>query len=308
MNFSKIANFIISTIFVGIFIFLIYRLKIDFYAIREISFLQFFFLFALSILTIATNGSKLRNIVSVFGIRLNAREWFGLSSLNITLNNVFFKAGSLATSNYLKRKYDFPYMSFVGSQGADQLILLLSNAIMGAIVCEYIIFIQGNDLQWMVASYIALAVALILLMQWEFRGGSTESRLADALRRARDSLVGIFKNRRLFFILCGHNATLIFLNSLRFYVCCWVLQLDVPFTHCLLFNTAMTFLSAVPLLQSDIGGREILVGLLSEAIGSGFKTGLTATAVDRIFLLLWAFLCAVGCKMIFAPFYRSHEI
>jgi len=84
--------------------------------------------------------------------------------------------------------------------------------------------------------------------------------------------------------------------------------LDVPFTHCLLFNTAMTFLSAVPLLQSDIGGREILVGLLSEAIGSGFNTGLTATAVDRIFLLLWAFLCAVGCKMIFAPFHQSHKI
>ena len=308
MNFSKTANFIISAVFIGIFIFLIYRLKIDFYAIGEISFLQFFFLFALSILTIATNGSKLRNIVSVFGLRLNAREWFGLSSLNTTLNNVFFKAGSLATSNYLKRKYDFPYMSFVGSQGADQLILLLSNAIMGAIACEYIIFIQGNDLQWMVASYIALAVALILLMQWEFRGGSTESRLADALRRVRDSLVGIFKNRRLFFILYGHNATLILLNSFRFYVCCWVLQLDVPFTHCLLFNTAMTFLSAVPLLQSDIGGREILVGLLSEAIGSGFNTGLTATAVDRIFLLLWAFLCAVGCKMIFAPFHQSHKI
>ena len=126
MNYSKIANFIISIIFVGIFIYLIYRLKIEFYSIKEISFLQFFLLFTLCLLTIATNGSKLRNIVSVFGIRLNAREWFGLSSLNTTLNNVFFKAGSLATSNYLKRKYDFPYMTFVGSQGADQLILLLS--------------------------------------------------------------------------------------------------------------------------------------------------------------------------------------
>ena len=165
MNYSKIANFIISIIFVGIFIYLIYRLKIEFYSIKEISFLQFFLLFTLSLLAIATNGSKLKNIVSVLGIRLSAREWFGLSSLNTTLNNVFFKAGSLATSNYLKRKYDFPYMSFVGSQGADQLILLLSNAILGAIVCEYIIFIQGNDIQWMVACYTALAVALILLMQ-----------------------------------------------------------------------------------------------------------------------------------------------
>ena len=307
MNYSKIANFIISIIFVGIFIYLIYRLKIDFYSIREISFLQFFLLFTLCLLTIATNGSKLRNIVSIFGIRLNAREWFGLSSLNTTLNNVFFKAGSLATSKYLKRKYDFPYMTFVGSQGADQLILLLSNAILGALVCEYIIFTQENDMQWLVACYTALAVTLILLMQWEFRAGGTESRLANAFRRARDSLISIFKNRRLFFVLCGHNATLILLNSFRFYVCCWVLQLDVPFTHCLLFNTAMTFLSAVPLLQSDIGGREIVVGLLSEAIGSGFNTGLTATLVDRIFLLLWAFLCAVGCKMIFAPFHQSHK-
>ena len=308
MNYSKIANFIISIIFVGIFIYLIYRLKIEFYSIKEISFLQFFLLFTLCLLTIATNGSKLRNIVSVFGIRLNAREWFGLSSLNTTLNNVFFKAGSLATSNYLKRKYDFPYMTFVGSQGADQLILLLSNAILGALVCEYIIFIQGNDIQWMVACYTALAVTLILLMQWKFRAGGTESRMADAFRRARDSLFSIFKNRRLFFVLCGHNATLILLNSFRFYVCCWVLQLDVPFMYCLLFNTAITFLSAVPLLQSDIGGREILVGLLSEAIGSGFNTGLTATVVDRIFLLLWAFLCAVGCKMIFVPFHQNHKI
>jgi len=70
----------------------------------------------------------------------------------------------------------------------------------------------------------------------------------------------------------------------------------------------MTFLSAVPLLQSDIGGCEILVGLLSEATGSGFNTGLTATAVDRIFLLLWAFLFVVGFKMIFAPFHQSYKI
>ena len=307
MNYSKILNYIISPILIGIFLFLIYQLKIDFNAIREISLLQFFLLFTLSLLTIATNGSKLKNIVSVLDIRLSAREWMGLSSISTTLNNVFFKAGSLATSNYLKRKYDFSYMSFVGSQGADQLILLLGNTILGAIVCEYIVIIQGNDLQWMVACYATLAILLIMLMKWEFVVGSSESQIADAFRRARDSLVGILKNRRLFLVLCGHNATLILLNTFRFYVCCQVLQLDVPLTHCLLFNTAMTFLSAIPLPQSDIGGREILVGLLSEVIGSGFKTGLMVTAVDRIFLLLCAFLCAAGCRMILAPFQQSQK-
>jgi SAM-dependent methyltransferase len=302
MNYSKIANCLLSVTLISVFIFLTYQLKIDFNAIREMSFLQFFLLFTLSLLTIATNGSKLSNIVSVLGIRLSTREWFGLSSVSATLNNLFFKAGSLVTSNYLKRKYDFHYMSFVGSQGADQLILLFSNAITGTIVCGYIVYAQENDIQWMVACYAILAVALLVLMNCEFMSRNSQSRLADALRRARDSLVRILNNRRLFFVLCGHNITLILLNSLRFYVCCLVFQLDIPFTHCLLFNTAITFLSVVPLPQSDIGGREILVGLMSEAIGSGFNAGLKVTAVDRIFILIWGFLCAVGCRMILVPF------
>jgi hypothetical protein len=302
MNYSKIASIIFSATLIGLFIFLIYQLKIDFNAIGKISFFQFFLLLILSLLTIATNGSKLRNVVNVLGIRLSTREWFGLSSVSATLNNLFFKAGSLVTSNYLKRKYNFHYMSFVGSQGADQLILLFSNAILGTAVCEYIVYTQESDIQWMVACYAVIAVVLFTLMNCEFVVGSSESQLADALRRARDSLVGILRNRRLFFVLCGHNVALILLNSLRFYVCCLVLQLDIPFTHCLLFNTAMTFLSAVPLPQSDIGAREIVVGLMSEALGSGFHAGLMVTAVDRIFILLWGFFCAIGCRMSLFPF------
>jgi SAM-dependent methyltransferase len=301
MNYSKIVNFLLSATLIGVFIFLIYQLEIDFNAISEMSFFQFFLLFTLSLLAIATNGSKLKNIVSVLGIRLSAREWFGLSSVSATLNNLFFKAGSLVTSNYLKRKYDFHYMSFVGSQGADQLILLFSNAIIGTIVCGYIVYSQESDIQWMVACYAILAANLFALMNCEFMEGNNESRLADALRLARDSLVRILKNRRLLFVLCGHNSILILLHSLRFYVCCLVFQLDIPFTHCLLFNTAMTFLSAVPLPQSDVGGREILVGLMSEALGSGFDAGLTVTAADRILILLWGFLCAIGCRMILVP-------
>ena len=44
------------------------------------------------------------------------------------------------------------------------------------------------------------------------------------------------------------------------------------------------------MLQSDIGSREFAVGFLSQSLGSGFKQGVLATVVDRIFEMFWALI------------------
>ena len=38
----------------------------------------------------------------------------------------------------------------------------------------------------------------------------------------------------------------------------------------------------MPLIQSDIGARELTTGFLAEILGSGFKEGVLTTAIDRI--------------------------
>ena len=48
----------------------------------------------------------------------------------------------------------------------------------------------------------------------------------------------------------------------------------------------MSITRIIPIAHSDIGIREIVVGFLSEAIGSGLKAGVLITSIDRIFELL----------------------
>ena len=111
----------------------------------------------------------------------------------------------------------------------------------------------------------------------------------------------ILKNRKLFSTLCAHNIALIVLTSLRFFVVCKDLQLQVPLVYCFLFTTVMIFVSAVPLFQSDIGSREMAVGLLSELAGPGFNDGLLATLIDRIFVFLLTLLFTIFFKNLLAP-------
>ena len=80
--------------------------------LKNISIGQFFFICILIIGSILTNGMKLSALARSFNIKLTQKEIFGLSSITTSLNNFFFKAGSLLTSNYLKKHYQFPFMSF----------------------------------------------------------------------------------------------------------------------------------------------------------------------------------------------------
>ena len=100
----------------GILIFLlgsqIAKHKDEFLYLREISAVQFFIITAVVIASIITNASKLKALAGSYNIKLKNGEVLGLSSITTSLNNIFFKAGSLFTSNYLKRRYEFPFISF----------------------------------------------------------------------------------------------------------------------------------------------------------------------------------------------------
>ena len=98
-------------------------------ALKEISAGQFFIIAGIVIASLFINGSKLKILAGSYNIQLKPREIIGLSSITTSLNNFFFKAGSLFTSNYLKQRHEFPFMSFAGTQGADHLILFFINAL-----------------------------------------------------------------------------------------------------------------------------------------------------------------------------------
>ena len=286
------SKYLITGLFIIVLVFFATKFRQELSVIREISPLQIIGMLGLAIMTIFVNGSKLNRIALGFGIPLQRREWFGLSSITTTLNNVFFKAGSLVTSNYLKRKYDFPYMSFIGSFGADQLILLFINSLAGGII--FFAILAQNDVphKWVGIAYLLAAVALLLIMMGKITFKNRNHFIGDALARILQSLNRILQNRKLFYTLCAHNMALVVIFSLRFYLICHILGQTVPFLYCFLFTTVVLFVSAVPMIQSDVGTRELAVGFLAELVGLGFNQGLLATLVDRVIVLFCTALIA----------------
>lgn len=285
----------------GVFLFLLFRFRNDFHLVLDITPGIFITLSLLVFLSIAINGFKLNCIIRSFGIALALKEWVGLAFISSALNGVIFKAGALATSNYLKRKHEFSYAAFVGAMGADHLMMIFINAVIGLGISAWLVFSGINLLLPVAGCFFVLVLGLILVMRRRFTFDKRSNSFFEAIARAVETLDTILQNKTLFRALLLQNLLLISIMGLRFYAACQVLSLDIPLVHCYLFTTVTAFVRLVPMIQSDIGSRELVVGFLSDAVGSGFKEGILATVVDRIFELFWAVLIAACFKNILFP-------
>ena len=275
-------------------------------ALREISAGQFFLIAGVVIASLLINGSKLKILAGSYNIQLNPSEIIGLSSITTSLNNFFFKAGSLFTSNYLKQRHEFPFMSFAGTQGADHLILFFINALCGLTISLALIFEQKEIFFPLAICYFSVAVFLILVFSKTFNFQHRSNKFLNALIRAINSLYRILKNKKLFYLLCAHNILLVGLNALRLLLVCKALNIEISFEHCLLFVTLTPVISAIPIIHSDLGTRELAIGMYSQWLGMGFQTGMLATLLDRCFVLFWAILISLYYRNLFFSTKATH--
>ncbi len=191
-TFFRYGATLLAFVVVGAFV---YKFRNDFHVLREISRWQFCQLLILSLLTILLNGVKLRAITQSFNIHLQFREWLGLSSILLALNGLLFKSGTLVASNYLKRVYHLPYMSYVGSLGADFLITLLGSALVGFAISSYLTIATSIDCRFLIIGFATLILFLFLLMNNTFHIKEKEHRVWVALTRALKALNDLLRNK-----------------------------------------------------------------------------------------------------------------
>ncbi len=282
-------------------LFLFYQFREDFYLISNITPALFITLSFLAILSITINGNKLRLITQSFKIELNFNEWVGLSFITSSLNGFVYKSGSLVTSNYLKRKHKFPYTSFLGSLGADHLMMILINACVGLVSSIYAMTLSDNIFPFTLL-FLAMVIAILYLVRNPFGFFKSENRYLDAIFQAAGTLNSILRNKLLFRKLLFNNLFLANVMGVRVCIACKAMGIYFEIFHCYLFTTVSAFVRLIPMLQSDIGSRELTVGFLSESLGSGFKQGILATAVDRVFEMALALIgMAVFRNLIISP-------
>ncbi len=289
MKWLRVLFTIVFLVCFGLFIF---KFRENLYVLKEISLLQGLGFFFLSIITLLINGSKLKIIVESFQIRLKFREWFGLSAITLSLNSLVFKSGSIINATYLKKKHDFPYMSYVGTLGGDQLINLGVHAGVGFIIS--ILMVAQGAWKWgyLASAFFILGTALFLLTKMPFPKIRQWGRIGESLDRAIQTLKTLFKEGRLFRHLSLLSVSLLVVISIRFVLASKVLHMEMPWSHCLIFTVALAFVRNLPMLQSDVGSRELVIGFLASYLGDGLKEGFLITAVDRIIVVFWCFVFA----------------
>ena len=300
-NLFKWAKRISTIAIVLVSFYLFYKFREDFYLISNVSPVLVIVLSFLVIISITINGNKLNYITRSFNIELRTNEWVGLAFISSCLNGVVFKSGSVVTSNFLKRKHNFPYTSFVGAMGADHFMMILINAFVGLSVSIYIM-ISHPVIYPLTCLFLSVLTLLIYFIRKPIDFSGTKNRFCGVLSRAAKTLNYILQNKPLFWKLFLNNLALAFIMGLRLYFACKAIGLDFQILHCYLFTIVSAFVRLIPMLQSDIGSREMTVGFLSEVIGLGFKQGVLATAIDRVFEMAWALIgVAIFKNLLFNP-------
>jgi len=288
-NFFKWAKRITTLAIVFISFYFFYRYKEDFYLIGKVSPALFIALSLLAILSITTNGNKLRLITESFNIKLNLNEWVGLAFISSFFNGVVYKSGSIITSNYLKEKYNFSYASFLGALGADHFMMIMINAFLGLGISIYTM-ISHPEIFPIALLFLTMLIGIACLAKNPFEISNSKNRLFNAFLRAGETLNKILQNKLLIKKLFLNNLFLAMVMGLRLYIACKAIGISFEIWDCYIFTTSSAFVRLIPILQSDIGSRELAVGFLSESLGSGFKQGVLATAVDRVFEMVWGLI------------------
>ena len=174
----------ISTIaIVLVSFYLFYKFREDFYLISNVSPVLVIVLSFLVIISITINGNKLNYITRSFNIELRTNEWVGLAFISSCLNGVVFKSGSVVTSNFLKRKHNFPYTSFVGAMGADHFMMILINAFVGLSVSIYIM-ISHPVIYPLTCLFLSVLTLLIDFIRKPIDFSGTKNRFCGVLSRA----------------------------------------------------------------------------------------------------------------------------
>lgn len=119
--------------------------------------------FLISFFLFITNGLLILYMLIPFGIRLEFKEWFGLSVTTTLYNTITpFRGGSIVRATYLKNKHRFLYVHFLAIMSVAYMLNLIVVGFFGLLSLA-IIYLRQEALNWVV-----LLLFAVFLMPFAF--------------------------------------------------------------------------------------------------------------------------------------------
>ena len=230
-----------------------------------------------------SNVMILKILLESFEIRLSVKESLSIYTLTRVGNLLTpLRGGTIGKAVYLKRKYTFPYMTFIAATSAVTLINLNLAALMGVIA----ILMIGYSSHSLLAAFLSFFVAVNLLFCFLLLSpGKVETcrwKIFDRLSGIAKGLDRIRKDRKLVIKI----SFLLFFNSLlsiaELALSYGAFSIDISLVEVILIDAISLFSGIMKILPANLGIYEGSIALISQILGVGFREGLLAAGLVRV--------------------------
>ena len=292
--FMKVLKYLylvfILIIFVLAFIFIKNNFSEFDEVIDSVSLFDFVVLSILTLITTLLNGNKIEILTKYYGLRLKFKEWFGLSVIT-TMSNYLapFGLGMSLRGLYLKRKYKFPYGTFITTLATSYLTSFLIYSFLGLLVMILVYFKYNFFNIILLLLFLITFLVCISVILFSPKINYKKKNFLSKVLGVINNWNKIKRNYKLLIKLTFNDLLSLLNYSFRIFFIFYILSNKIPFISSVLISVLTLFSSIIGLTPASIGVKEALIIYSTIAIGKSLNLGIAVAAIDRIIAAIYVF-------------------
>lgn len=245
----------------------------------------------LSILFLITNGLVLKYLLEPFKVRLEFKEWFGLSVIN-TMGNYLtpFRGGAVAKAVYLKTKHQFSYSYFLSTLAGVYIIVFLVNSFVGIFTMLALYQFSGifNVLIFIIFLSIFLSLLTIIIFSPSFK--ETKYPFLNKFINVLNGWHLIKNNKKVITVIGLISLINVAIMVLMMFLEFRVFGLEISFLSVLFLSIVSTLGLFVSITPGALGIKEAIVAFTATVINIPVSQVLAVSILDRAIGLVIIFI------------------
>ncbi len=249
------------------------------------------------------NGLYHRVLLSNYDLRLSLTDWLGVVCVSNAIAYVLpLRADLIFTGAYYKRVKGLAYTKSAGIAAGNIVFGVGFSLAQIAAALALMGFIDGQwpPVLWLltVLGFAGVGALVGFSLVMEKHGKTPKQRILADIVHGFNSLLSNGK-LLLRLLLCQTGSAVV--RLLIYMVCFEALGEPVRFYEALFYNSVSWLAGIVAIVPGNIGVKEAVMGAATALMGSVFSSGVAASLLDRVAVMIAYMLLALGFAL---PVYR----
>lgn len=229
-------------------------------------------------------------LVSIFGIKLKFKEWFGLSVVTSFYNMITpFRGGMAARAVYLKEKHKFPYTDFLSSLAGTYVINFLVASFLG-LISLFILFEEYQIFNWIVlAIFLFFFIPLLVIVLFSPTFPETKNNFINRFIKVLNGWNLIRKNRKVIATASIVVIIQLFISTFASILSYSVFGIQISFAQALFMACLGSLGILISITPAGLGIQEAIAVFSALVIGITPTQSIPVAILSRIVGMLVIF-------------------